>query len=83
LTFLDIQELERQGADLQSRIEELQEVNKILRNKEQMRDEMMRKASERLSALEERFETLTSAKEIERKLDREFELETDPVNKDQ
>jgi hypothetical protein len=75
LTFLDIQELERQGADLQSRIEELQEVNKILRNKEQMRDEMMRKASERLSALEERFETLTSAKEIERKLDREFELE--------
>lgn len=61
----------------------VQDVNQILRNKDYRREEMMRVASERLSKLEEKFEALTSAKNIERKLDREFELEQDPVAKDQ
>ena len=36
LTFLDIQQLERKGADMQTKIEELQEVNQVLRNREQI-----------------------------------------------
>ena len=84
LTFLDIQQLERKGADLQTQIEELQDINQILRNKDYRREEMMRQASERLSKLEEKFEELTSTKTIERKLDHEFELEeTDPIKKDE
>ena len=83
LTFLDVQQLERQGADLQTQIEELQDVNQILRNKDYRREEMMRVASERLSKLEEKFEELTSVKNIEIRLNREFELEEDPVANDQ
>lgn len=45
LTFLDIQQLERKGADMQTKIEELQEINQILRNREQIREEKERKYS--------------------------------------
>ena len=34
LTFLDTQKLERRGADLQTKIEELQDINQLLRNKQ-------------------------------------------------
>lgn len=37
LTFLDTQKLERQGADLQTKIEELQYINHLLRNKQNER----------------------------------------------
>jgi integrase len=83
LTFLDIQQLERQGADMQTKIEELQEVNQILRNREQIREEKERKSNERLSQLEARFEAIIEAQEKQRKLDHETELETDPNIKDQ
>ena len=83
LTFLDIQQLERKGADLETQIVELQEVNQILRNREQIREERDRKSSERLSQLEARFEELIAAQDKQRKLDREVELETDPELKDQ
>ena len=35
LTFLNVPQLERQGADLQTKIEELQDINKVLREKRQ------------------------------------------------
>ena len=82
LTFLDIQQLERKGADMETQIVELQEVNQILRNREQIREERDRKSSERLSQLEARFEELITAQDKQRKLDRETELETDPEIKD-
>jgi hypothetical protein len=53
-----------------------------LRNKDYRREEMMRVANERLGRLEEKFESLVSAKEQERKLNREFEVEADPELKD-
>ena len=83
LTFLDIEQLERKGADMQTKIEELQEVNQILRNREQIREEKDRKSLERLSQLEARFNELIAAQDKQRKLDREVELETDPEVKDQ
>jgi hypothetical protein len=82
LTFLDIQQLEGKGADMQTKIEELQEVNQILRNRDQIREEKERKSNERLSQLEARFEELIAAQDKQRKLDREVELETDPELKD-
>lgn len=82
MTFLDIQQLERKGADLETQIVELQEVNQILRNREQIRKERDRKSSERLSQLEARFDEWIAAQDKQRKLDRETELETDPELKD-
>ena len=82
LTFLDIQQLERKGADMETQIVELQEVNQILRNREQIREERDRKSSERLSQLEARFDELIAAQDKQRKLDREVEIETDPEIKD-
>ena len=83
LTFLDIQKLERKGADLETQIIELQEVNQILRNREQIREEKEKKSSERLSQLEARFEELIAAQEKQRKINRETEVETDPDIKNQ
>ena len=73
LTFLDIQQLERKGADMETQIVELREVNQRLRNSEQIREERDRKSSERLSQLEARFDELIAAQVKQRKLDREAE----------
>ncbi len=36
LTFLNIPQLERQGADIQSKVEELEEINQSLRNRDRI-----------------------------------------------
>ena len=41
LTFLNIQQLNRQGADLETKIEELQEVNQVLREKDKMKEDVI------------------------------------------
>jgi hypothetical protein len=46
---------------LETKIVELQEVNQILRNREQIREERDRKSSERLSQLGARFDELIAA----------------------
>jgi hypothetical protein len=38
-TLLDIHQLERQGADIQSKVEELEELNPSLRNRDKMKDD--------------------------------------------
>jgi integrase len=77
LTFLDIEQLERKGADMETQMTELREVNQILRNREQIREERDRKSSERLSHLEERFEKITAKFDIERQQERDYE--TTPI----
>ena len=37
-----MQQLERQGADLQTKIEELHDINQLLRNKQNEREEQIR-----------------------------------------
>ena len=61
---------------MQTKIEEFQEVNQILRNREQIREEKERKSSERLSQLEAKFNEWVAAQDKQRKLDHEVELET-------
>jgi integrase len=61
LTFLNIPQLERQGADIQSKVEELEEVNQSLRNRDKMKDDAIAQLSDQLMALTVRMQ------EIERK----------------
>jgi len=61
LTFLNIDQLERQGADIQSKVGELEELNESLRNRDKMKDDAIAQLSDQLMALTTRMQ------EIERK----------------
>ena len=55
LTFLNIQQLNRQGADLETKIEELQDINQLLRNKQNEREEQIKKLEESVAFLSDKF----------------------------
>jgi integrase len=61
LTFLNVYQLERQGADIQSKIEELEFLNQSLRERDKTKDDSISMLSDQLIALTERL------KELERK----------------
>jgi chromosome segregation ATPase len=63
LTFLNIHQLERQGADIQSKVEELEDLNQSLRKRDKMKDDAIAQLSDQLMALTERLQ------EIERRQD--------------
>jgi hypothetical protein len=62
LTFLNIHQLELQGADIQTKIEELEELNQSLRQRDKIEDDAISQLSDQLMAL-----TTTRMQEIERK----------------
>jgi len=49
LTFLNIVQLERQGADIQSKVGELEELNESLRNRDKMKDDSIAQLSDQLT----------------------------------
>ncbi|MGI9011915.1 MAG: tyrosine-type recombinase/integrase [Nitrososphaeraceae archaeon] len=55
LTFLNIHQLNRQGADLETKIEELQDINHLLRNKQNEKEEQMKKLEESVAFLSDKF----------------------------
>ncbi|HSF49318.1 MAG TPA: hypothetical protein VLA74_01040, partial [Nitrososphaeraceae archaeon] len=55
LTFLNVPQLERQGADLQTKIEELQDINQLLRYKQNEKEEQIKKLEESVAFLSDRF----------------------------
>jgi integrase len=55
LTFLNVPQLERQGADLQTKIEKLEDINQLLRNKYNEKEEQIKKLEESVSFLSDRF----------------------------
>jgi integrase len=61
LTFLNVQQLERQGADIQTKVEELEEVNQSLRQRDKVKDDAIAQLSDQLIGLTTRLQ------EIERK----------------
>jgi hypothetical protein len=61
LTFLNIHQLERQGADIHTKVRELEELNQSLRNRDKMKDDAIAQLSDQLMALTTRMQ------EIERK----------------
>jgi integrase len=55
LTFLNVHQLERQGADIQSKIEELEELNQSFRDRDKMKDDAIAHLSDQLMALTARM----------------------------
>ena len=58
LTFLNIQQLNRQGADLETKIEELQDINQVLREKDKMKEDVIANLSDKLMVLSERLDAI-------------------------
>ncbi|MBV9178602.1 MAG: tyrosine-type recombinase/integrase [Nitrososphaeraceae archaeon] len=58
LTFLNIPQLERQGADIQSKVDELEELNQSLRNRDKMKDDAIAQLSDQLMALTVRMQEI-------------------------
>ena len=63
LTFLNIHQLERQGADIQTKVEELEELNQSLRQRDKVKDDTIAQLSDQLVSLSARLQ------EIERRQD--------------
>ena len=61
MTFHNIPQLQRQGADLQTKIEELQIINQSLRENDKVNEDALAHLSDQLLVLSERIQ------EIERK----------------
>jgi len=58
LTFLNVHQLERQGADIQSKIEELEELNQSFGERDKMKDDAITHLSDQLMALTARMQDL-------------------------
>ncbi|MGE5633599.1 MAG: tyrosine-type recombinase/integrase [Deltaproteobacteria bacterium] len=58
LTFLNVPQLERQGADLQTKIEELQIINQSLRENDKIKEDALTHLSDQLLGLSERIQQL-------------------------
>jgi integrase len=58
LTFLNIHQLERQGADIQSKVDELEELNQSFRNRDKMKDDAIAQLSDQLLAISTRLQEL-------------------------
>jgi hypothetical protein len=56
LTFLNVHQLERQGADIQSKVQELEELNQSLRNHDKMKDDAIAHLSDQLMVITTRLQ---------------------------
>lgn len=58
MTFLNIHQLERQGADIQTKLEELEQFNQSMRDHDKMKDEAIAHLSDQLIAIMGRLQEL-------------------------
>jgi hypothetical protein len=58
LTFLNVHQLERQGADMQSKVEESEEINSSLRERDKVKDDAIAYLSDQLLAISTRLQEL-------------------------
>ena len=58
LTFLNVHQFERQGADIQTKVEELEELNQSLRQRDKMKDDAIAHLSDQLVAITNRLQEL-------------------------
>ena len=56
MTFLNIHQLERQGAKILTKVEELEELNQSLRNRDKMKDDAIAQLSDQVMALTARMQ---------------------------
>jgi hypothetical protein len=64
LTFLNIHQLERQGADIQSKVEELEDVNSSLRERDKVKDDAIAHLSDQLIALSTRLQEIERRQQL-------------------
>jgi integrase len=64
LTFLNVNQLERKGADIQSKIEELEVLNQSFRERDKMKDDAIAHLSDQLMALTARIGDIEKRQEI-------------------
>ena len=64
LTFLNIPQLERQGADIQSKVEELEEINQSLRNRDKLKDDAISQLSDQLVSLSTRLQEIERRQQL-------------------
>ena len=58
LTFLNIPQLERQGADMQSKVEELEQLNQAIMSRDKLKDDAIAHLSDQLIALTARLDSI-------------------------
>jgi hypothetical protein len=58
LTFLNIHQLERQGADIQTKVEELEDLNQSLRQRDKVKDDAIAQLSDQLVSLSSRLQEI-------------------------
>ena len=58
LSFLNVHQLERQGADIQSRVDELVELNESLRERDRTKDDAIARLSDQLMTLTVRLQEI-------------------------
>ena len=58
LTFVNIHQLERQGADIQSKVQELEDLNSSLRERDEVKDDAIAHLSDQLLAISTRLQEL-------------------------
>ena len=58
LTFLNVHQLERQGADIQSKVEQLEQLNQSIRDRDKMKDDAIAHLSDQLIALTTRLDSI-------------------------
>ncbi len=56
--FLNIPQLERQGADIQTKVDELEMLNQSLRNRDKLKDDAIAQLSDQLMAISTRLQEI-------------------------
>jgi integrase len=64
LTFLNIPQLERQGADIQTKVEELEMVNQSLRSRDKLKDDAIAQLSDQLMTLSTRLQEVERRQQL-------------------
>jgi len=64
LTFLNIPQLERQGADIQTKVEELEMINQSLRSRDKLKDDAIAQLSDQLMALSTRLQEIERRQQL-------------------
>ncbi len=55
---MNIQQLKRQGVDLETKIEELKDINQVLREKDKMTEDVIANLSDKLIMLPEKLDAI-------------------------
>jgi hypothetical protein len=58
LTFLNVHQLERQGADIQGKVEQLEQLNRSMRDRDKMKDDAIAHLSDLFIALTTRLDCI-------------------------